>query len=68
MCHNEIRDRVLDLAGKPFTPTHMRDKPFIFAGCTVKSTTAKQDMSKTTPSKKKPKATEHAGDLLICEL
>ena len=25
--HNEIRDKVADLAGKAFTPSHVRDYP-----------------------------------------
>ena len=33
--HNDIRDRVADLAGKAFTPMHMGDDPLIFAGCAV---------------------------------
>ena len=28
-CHNELRDGVADLAGKTFTPSHMRDNPLI---------------------------------------
>ena len=35
-CHNELRDGVADLAGKSFTPSHMRNDPLIFAGCDVK--------------------------------
>ena len=27
--HNELRDRVADLAGKAFTPSHMRNDPLI---------------------------------------
>ena len=30
--HNELCDRVADLAGKYFTPTHVRNSPLIFAG------------------------------------
>ena len=30
--HNELRDRVADLAGKTFTPSHVRDDLLIFAG------------------------------------
>ena len=28
-CHNELRDGVADLAGKSFTPSHVRDDPLI---------------------------------------
>ena len=41
--HNELRDRVADLAGKAFTPSHVRYDPLIYSGCAVKRT-------KTTPS------------------
>ena len=34
--HNELQDRVADLAGKYFTPSHVRDNLLIFAGCAVK--------------------------------
>ena len=34
--HNKLRDRVADLAGKAFTPSHMRNNPLIFAGCAAK--------------------------------
>ena len=33
--HNNLRDWVLDLAGKAFTPTHMCDDLLIFAGFAV---------------------------------
>ena len=33
--HNEICDGVSDLAGKDFTPAHVRDDPKIFIGCAV---------------------------------
>ena len=36
--HNELRDGVADLAGKAFTPSHLRNDPLIFAGCAVKRT------------------------------
>ena len=38
--HNELRDGVADLAGKAFTPSHVRDDSLIFAGCAVKRTKA----------------------------
>ena len=33
--HNDLRDGVSDLAGKDFTPTHVRDDPKIFTGRAV---------------------------------
>ena len=30
--HNDLRDRVADLAGKAFTPSHVRDDPLIYSG------------------------------------
>ena len=38
--HNNLRDGVSDLAGKSFTPSHMRDNPLIYAGRAVKRTKA----------------------------
>ena len=34
--HNEPRDGVVDLAGKAFTPSHVRNGPLIFAGLAMK--------------------------------
>ena len=30
--HNELREGVADLAGKAFTPSHVRDDPLIYSG------------------------------------
>ena len=38
--HNELRDRVADLAGKAFTTSHVRDDPLIYSGCAMKRTKA----------------------------
>ena len=38
--HNELRDRVEDLAGKAFTPYHVRDDPLFYSGRAVKRTKA----------------------------
>ena len=51
--HNELCDRVAELTGKDFTPTHVRDDPLIFTGCAVKRTMANLATSKTTTSTKK---------------
>ena len=36
MRQNELRDRVTDLAGKAFTPLHVRNDPLIFSCHAVK--------------------------------
>ena len=46
--HNELCDKVADLAGKAFTPSHVRDDPLILAGRTVKRTKAKPDGASDT--------------------
>ena len=43
--HNELRDGVADLAGKAFTPSHMRDDLLIYSGRAVRRTKAKPDGS-----------------------
>ena len=69
--HNELRDGVAELAGKAFTPSHVRNNPLIYSGCAVKRTKAtpagasgKNDQAGAPP----PEATEQKGDLLICDL
>ena len=69
--HNDLQDRVADLAGKAFTPSYMHDEPLIFAGCTVKRTKAKPaGTSGSTDRYGMPplEATEQKVDLLICGL
>ena len=69
--HNKLRDGVVDLSGKSFTPSHMRDGLLIFAGFSVKRTKAKPDSTKATtvPANTPPlEATEHKGDRLIRDL
>ena len=39
--HNELRDRVSDLARKAFALSHVRNDPLIFVGCAVKRLKAK---------------------------
>ena len=41
--HNELRDGVAELAGKAFTPSHVRDDPLIYSGRALSRT-------KTTPA------------------
>ena len=66
--HTELCDRVADLAGKAFVPTHMHDNPFISAGCAAQRQKVKTSGTTPSPSKKKPEATEYKGDLLIHDL
>ena len=69
--NNKLRDRVADLGGKSFTPSHMRDDILIFAGCAVKRPKDKQART-TGPTNRDnaptPEATEQKGDLLIRDL
>ena len=46
--HNELRDGVADLAGKAFTPAHVRDDPLIYSGCAMSRTNTKPAGSKLT--------------------
>ena len=69
--HNELQYGVADLAGKAFTPSHMRDEPPIFTGCALKRLKAKlagtsgtTDHDGTMPSE----AMEQKGDLLIRDI
>ena len=69
--HNELRDGFADLAGKAFTPSHVRDDPLIFAGRSVKRTKAKPDGASGTTDQDRaapPEVTEQKGDLLIRDL
>ena len=51
--HNELRDDVADLAGEAFTPSHARNDPLIYSGCTVRRTKRTPAVSnKNTPSEK----------------
>ena len=68
--HNELRDRVADLSGKAFTPSHMRNDPLIYQGCAVKRTKAKPagPSGITNTEDTLPEATEKKGDLLLRDL
>ena len=41
--HNELQEKVSDLAGKAFIPSHVRNDPLIFVDCAVKRPNAKPD-------------------------
>ena len=69
--HNQLRERVSDLTGKAFTPSHVHDEPLIYSGRAVKRTKATPDRA----SRHKDHAvappwefTEQKGYLLIRDL
>ena len=69
--HNELRDRVADLAGKYFNPSHVCNDLLIFAGCAVKRSKAKSSGTSDSTDwdgAPTPEATEQKGDLLIRDL
>ena len=68
--HNELRDRVADLNGKTFTPSHVRNDPLIYQGCAVKRTKSKpaRPSGITNTEDTPPEATEQKEDLLLQEL
>ena len=71
MRHNELRDGVADLAGKAFTPSHVRNDPLIFTGRAVKRTKATPARTRCTTCRDgapPPEVMEQKGDLLICDL
>ena len=68
---NELCDRVADLAGKDFTPSHVRDGPLISSGRAVKRTKATpsgSNKTKTSEHPAAPEVTKQKGDLLIWDL
>ena len=70
--HNELHDGVADLAGKAFTPAHVRDDPLIYSGRAMSRTKPKPAGSKlTTPldaTTAAPEVTEQKGEILIRDL
>ena len=69
--HNELREGVADLAGKSFTPSHVRNDPLIYSRCAAKRTKAtpagadgNNDHAVVPP----PEVAEQNGDLLIRDL
>ena len=68
--HNELCDKVVDLAGKAFTPSHVRKDLLIYQGCAVKRPKAKPAIPSgiTNPGDTLPEATEQKGDLLFRDL
>ena len=70
-CHNELHDGVVELAGKAFTPSHVRNDPLIYSGRAVKRT---KDMPAGASGKTdwagapSPEVMDQKGDLLIHDL
>ena len=69
--YNDLCDGVADLAGKAFTPSHVRNDPPIYSGRAVKRNKAmpagasgKKDQAGAPP----PEVTEQKGNLLIRNL
>ena len=69
--HNELRDGVVDLVGRAFTPSHVHDDTLIFAGYAVKrlkdnpAGTSGSTYQEGAPT---PEDTEQKGALLIRDL
>ena len=66
--YNELYDRVADLTGKAFTPTHVCNNTLIFAGCAMKRAKENPARSKTTPPTLQKEAMEQKDYLLIRDL
>ena len=70
--HNELRDRVADLAGKAFTPARVHDDPLIYSVRAMSRTKPNPAGSThTSPpdaTTAAPEVTEQKGDLLIRDL
>ena len=70
-CHNELSDGVEDLAGKDFTPSHVREDPLVYSGRSVKSTKAAPsgvNGNSGQTAGQLTEVTEQKGDLLIRDL
>ena len=68
--HNELRDVVANLAGRAFTPSHVRNDPVIYQGCAMTRSKAHpaQPSDNTKQGESPPEAKEQKGDLLIQDL
>ena len=67
-CHNELRGGVTNLAGKSFTPLHVRENPLINPSCAVGD---EKDEPAGLPVNTPPVLLENLdqkGDLLIRKL
>ena len=70
--HNELREGVADLAGKAFTPAHVRDDPIIYSGramSRIKPKPAGSNLTKPTDeTTAAPEVTEQKNDFIIQDL
>ena len=69
--HNELCGGVADLAGKDFTPSHVRDNPLIFSGRAMKRTKATPVRDSGTTDQAgapPPEVIDKKGDLIIRDL
>ena len=69
--HKKLRDGVAYLAGKSFTPSHVRDDPIIYSGRAMKRTRVAPAGAGATTNNKEvqpPEVTEQKGELLIRDL
>ena len=69
--NKRTRQTVADLAGKAFTPSHVRNDPLIYSGRAVrrtKPTLAGSDKTKPSEQPAAPEVTEQKDDLLIQDL
>ena len=63
--NNDLYDGVANLAGKAFTPAHVRDNPKIFTGRAVQGGEAKVKASGKGKEAPPPEEEDEKGDLLI---
>ena len=68
--HNELCDRVADLAGRAFTPSHVRNDPLIYQGCAVTRSKSQPDgpSDNTKQGESPPESTEKKGDPMTRDL
>ena len=71
MRHNELREGVVDLTDKAYTPSYVRDDLLILSGCAVKMTKATPDGDSVTTDQTRvppPEVTEQKRNLLIRDI
>ena len=66
--HNNLYDRVIDLTGKSFTPTHVRNGLLIYAGCAVKYSKDNLEGYKHSPPSHILYEIEQKGYILIYDI
>ena len=68
MNQNDLHDRVTELYGKDFTPTHVRDNPLTFESRAVQRQKSQLGGSKPSPPTNKSEATEQKGNIMTRDL